>query len=154
MKSRITFTGMAIISMVYFSHATHPGQRPIQIKNESGQTTEIYWVDPSSGAMVLQAPNMANGQSLNLNSYVNHTFLVRELPDESGTCNAGTTYASPSLAPCKTALITVNDHDDQSKQVCIIIVLHNTCTEILFANILLILFPQSNSHLARDGGGS
>ena len=49
-----------------------------------------------------------------LDSYVNHTFLVRELPDEeSGTCNPGTAYAAPSLAPCKTVYVTVNDHDDQ-----------------------------------------
>ena len=48
-----------------------------------------------------------------IDSYVNHTFLVRELPDESGTCNPGTPYAAPSLSPCKSAWVTVNDHDDQ-----------------------------------------
>jgi len=46
---------------------------------------------------------------------VNHTFLVREIPDESGACNSGTSIAQPSLAPCKTVLLTVNEHDDQGK---------------------------------------
>ncbi|KAL7527718.1 hypothetical protein ACHAXR_002093, partial [Thalassiosira sp. AJA248-18] len=104
------FAGMAISSI---AHAiTHPSQRPIQISNESGKKTELFWVNPSSGEMVMHGA-MVNGQTLNLDSFVNHTFLVRELPDESGTCNAGKIYAAPSLAPCKTAFVTVNDHDDQ-----------------------------------------
>lgn len=91
---------VALLSMAYSCHGAyhHPSERPIEIKNESGKKTEVYWVNPSSDELVLQTPGgMVNGQSLNLNSYVNHTFLVRELPDESGTCNAGTNYASPSL---------------------------------------------------------
>eukprot|EP01083_Nonionella_stella_P143412 445761_1 len=114
MLSKIAFIGMVMIATAHSNHATqHPLERPIRIKNESGQTTEVYWVDPSGGEMLLQTRAMMNGQTLSLNSYINHTFLVRELPGDSGTCNAGTTYASPSLAPCKTAFITVNDHDDQ-----------------------------------------
>ena len=69
MKSKnVIFAGVAVASAMslstYAQH--HTSQRPIQIKNESGQKTEIYWVDPSSKRMVLQNPSMANGQTLAL----------------------------------------------------------------------------------------
>lgn len=64
--------------------------------------------------MFLTSKMYVDNMFQHLDSYVNHTFLVRELPDEeSGTCNPGTSYAAPSLAPCKTVYVTVNDHDDQ-----------------------------------------
>lgn len=64
MKSKnVIFAGVAVASVTY---AQHTSERPIQIKNESGSTAEIYWVDPSSKRMVLQNPSMANGQTLAL----------------------------------------------------------------------------------------
>ncbi|KAL7550514.1 hypothetical protein ACHAWF_013733 [Thalassiosira exigua] len=113
MRSKIAFAGIAAASAARSIHAVHPDERPIQIKNESGSKAAVYWVHPTSGEVVLQSGGMVDGQTLSLNSFVNHTFLVRELPDESGTCHAGTAYASPSLAPCKSTFVTVNDHDDQ-----------------------------------------
>lgn len=71
MKSNnVIFAGVAVAltamsSSAYAQHQ-HTSQRPIQIKNESGQKAEIYWVDPSSKRMVLQNPSMANGQTLAL----------------------------------------------------------------------------------------
>jgi hypothetical protein len=118
MKFRGAFTRIVMVSsMVDFSNATtHPLQRPIQIKNDSGRKTEVYWVGPG-GEMVLQSVGvMTSGNMLTLNSYVNHTFIIKEAPDESGTCNAGTKYSSPSLAPCKTTFFTVDDRDDLGKE--------------------------------------
>ena len=114
MKFSGAFIGIVVVSSVVdSSHATtHPLRRPIQIQNDSGLKTEVYWVGPS-GQMVLQSPGvMSSGNTLTLDLYVNHTFFIKEAPDESGTCNGGTTYSSPSLAPCKTAFFTVNDRDD------------------------------------------
>jgi hypothetical protein len=117
-------------------------QRSIEIKNESGARSELlmqsniptylrlfvssskshpsfylrlelYWVNDKE--MLMQTPNMVNGQSIALNSYVNHTFMVREIPDASGECKVGK-YTTPSISPvCRTAYVTVNDHDDQGK---------------------------------------
>jgi hypothetical protein len=119
MKFSVAFIGIVVVSsIVDSSHATtHPLRRPIQIKNDSGLKTEVYWVGPQ-GQMVLQSPPgaMSSGNTLTLDSYVNHTFVVKEAPDESGTCNGGTTYSSPSLAPCKTTFFTVNDRDDLGEQ--------------------------------------
>ena len=71
MKSKnVIFAGVAVasaMSLSTYAYAQHTSsERPIQIKNESGQKTEIYWVDPSSKRMVLQNPSMANGQTLAL----------------------------------------------------------------------------------------
>lgn len=69
MKSNnVIFAGVAVAltAMSSSAYAQHTSQRPIQIKNESGQKAEIYWVDPSSKRMVLQNPSMANGQTLAL----------------------------------------------------------------------------------------
>lgn len=112
------FSGIVMVSsMVDSSNATaHPLQRPIQIKNDSGLKTEVYWVGPGGEMVLLSAGAMSSGKTLTLNSFVNHTFIVKEAPDESGTCNAGTKYSSPSLAPCKTTFFTVNDRDDLGKE--------------------------------------
>ena len=63
--------------------------------------------------MFLQNPIMVNGQSVALNSFVNHTFMVREIPDSSGECKVGK-LTTPSISPvCRTAYLSVNDHEDQ-----------------------------------------
>ena len=68
MKSNnVIFAGMAVATAMSSStYAYDTSERPIQIKNESGQKAEIYWVDPRSKRMVLQNPSMANGQTLAL----------------------------------------------------------------------------------------
>jgi hypothetical protein len=108
------FIGIVVVSsMINNSYATSSHRPIIRFKNDSGRKTEIFWIDPSSGDLVLQTPGaMSSGETLILDSYVNHTFFIREVPDRTGTCNAGTSIAAPTLAPCKTAFIKVNDHDD------------------------------------------
>ncbi len=100
--------------------SAQPSSRPIQIKNESGKRAEVYWVDPTSGKMVKQTSSfLVNGQTLELNSFVNHTFLVKEFVKEQpeGCKVDPPNYKSPTNSPlCKPpseAYITVNDNDDQ-----------------------------------------
>lgn len=65
----------------------------------------------------MQNPSVVNGQSVGLNSYVNHTFMVNEIPDSTGVCKAGK-YTVPSASPvCRSAYVTVNDHDNQGKAI-------------------------------------
>jgi hypothetical protein len=99
--------------------------------------------------MVLQSPGaMASGKTLTLDSYVNHTFFIKEAPDESGTCNGGTAYSSPSLAPCMTASFTVNDRDDLGKQAVV------TFEYLLWNNTNSYVHLFSNSYLGGHEGGS
>ena len=115
-------------------------QRSIEIKNESGTRSvlfkqsilqsfllflivildfvhrlELYWINKEE--VLMQNPNVVNGQSVALNSYVNHTFMVKEIPDSSGLCKVGK-YTVPSASPvCRSAYVTVNDHHNQGKAV-------------------------------------
>eukprot|EP00584_Thalassiosira_punctigera_P011839 CAMPEP_0172548106 /NCGR_PEP_ID=MMETSP1067-20121228/17488_1 /TAXON_ID=265564 ORGANISM="Thalassiosira punctigera, Strain Tpunct2005C2" /NCGR_SAMPLE_ID=MMETSP1067 /ASSEMBLY_ACC=CAM_ASM_000444 /LENGTH=440 /DNA_ID=CAMNT_0013335293 /DNA_START=289 /DNA_END=1611 /DNA_ORIENTATION=+ len=82
--------------------------RSIQIMNESGRRVDIHWIHPDTGEMVLQSdPDVLNGASMDLNSYVGHTFQVRELPaKKTGVC-AGEDEI------CRIDHFTVNSNVDQ-----------------------------------------
>ena len=84
--------------------------RSITIMNESGRRVDIHWVHPDTGEMVLQSdPDVLNGASMDLNSYVSHTFQVRELPaKKTGVC-AGEDEV------CRVDHFTVNSNQDQSE---------------------------------------
>lgn len=85
-------------------------ERPIQFVNESGKRIEIHWIHPDTGQMVLQSsPFVFNGATFNLNSYVGHTFQLRELPGKkSGVCgDAGEEMT------CRTDMVTVSENDEQ-----------------------------------------
>jgi hypothetical protein len=84
--------------------------RTITIMNESGRRVEIYWISPDDGELVLQSdPEIPDGTSLELNSFVGHSFEVRELPGKkSGVCDGeGQT--------CRVDYFTVNPNNDQSE---------------------------------------
>lgn len=82
--------------------------RSITIMNESGRRVVIHWVHPDTGEMVLQSePDVLNGASMDLNSYVGHTFEVRELPaKKSGVCGG-------EGEVCRVDHFTVNTNSDQ-----------------------------------------
>ena len=84
--------------------------RSIQIMNESGRRVEVHWVHPDTGEMVLQStPDILHGASFALNSYVSHTFQVRELPaKKTGVC-AGEGQV------CRIDHFTVNSNQDQGE---------------------------------------
>lgn len=57
-----------------------PVERAIKIMNESGRRVEIHWIHPDTGELVLQStPDVLNGASFALNSFVGHSFEVNEL---------------------------------------------------------------------------
>ena len=84
--------------------------RSIIIMNESSRRIEIHWVDPVTGDMVLQSePDILDGASLELDSFVGHTFEVRELPaKKTGVC-AGDDQT------CRVNHFTVSSNNDQGK---------------------------------------
>lgn len=115
-----TLTAAALAATLLFSpKRAHPSSRLIQIKNESGKRAEIYWVDPSTGELVKQTSTfLVNGQTLELNSYVNHTFVVKEFLEEPHECKDDPpNYKSPTRSPLcrrpRAEAITINDHEDQ-----------------------------------------
>ena len=101
---------LALLLIAPFAHGGHPTERSITIMNESGRRVDIHWVHPDTGEMVLQSnPDILNGASMDLNSYVGHTFQVRELPaKKTGVC-AGEGEV------CRVDHFTVNTNADQGE---------------------------------------
>eukprot|EP00581_Thalassiosira_minuscula_P013298 CAMPEP_0183711822 /NCGR_PEP_ID=MMETSP0737-20130205/7199_1 /TAXON_ID=385413 /ORGANISM="Thalassiosira miniscula, Strain CCMP1093" /LENGTH=461 /DNA_ID=CAMNT_0025940389 /DNA_START=65 /DNA_END=1450 /DNA_ORIENTATION=+ len=82
--------------------------RSIQIMNESSRRVEVHWVHPDTGEMVLQStPDILHGANFALNSYIGHTFEVRELPaKKTGVCGG-------EEESCRVDYFTVNSNQDQ-----------------------------------------
>jgi hypothetical protein len=90
--------------------AAKPSPRSINIVNESGRRVEIHWINPDNGSFVLQStPDILNGASFSLNSFVGHRFQVRELPaKKTGVCGG-------EDKTCRIDHFTVNSNQDQSE---------------------------------------
>ena len=105
--------------------------RSISIVNESGHRVQVHWIDPDDGELVPQIePDLLNGASFNLNSYVGHNFEVRELPaKKTGVCagedqNCGVDY------------FTVNSNHDQGESRTSIICHQVVCRGVNFGVIM------------------
>jgi hypothetical protein len=87
-----------------------PDARSIQILNESGRRVDIHWIHPQTQEMVLQStPDIMAGASFALNSFVTHSFQVRELPGKkSGVCEG-------TEGECRIDYFTVNENTDQGE---------------------------------------
>lgn len=106
MKGYLFFIA-ALWTAVTFIHANQI-PRGINIVNDSGARVEVHWVHPGTGERVLQSsPFIHNGASLHLNSFVGHSFEVREMPGKGGECLG-------EDMTCRLGFFTVNDNDDQS----------------------------------------
>lgn len=114
MKSMILVGVLALLAVnVVLAGApptTKATSRYIKILNESGSKVEIYWIHPQTREVTLMsAPNVMNGASFPLNSYIGHEFEVRELPSAStGVCLS-------EDQTCKSTTFAVSENDDQSK---------------------------------------
>lgn len=122
MRDRPTMTGFhfpilafAILTVLYLtgnvSYCHASSARAINILNQSGKRIEIYWIHIETGEMVLQTtPFVYNGATFNLNSFVGHSFQVRELASSStGQCGD-----DDEIGSCRTDVFTVNENDSQT----------------------------------------
>jgi hypothetical protein len=109
MMQRI-LVGCLLTSGVFAAPATSKATtRGIKILNESGSKVELFWVHPDTGETALMStPNVMNGASFPLSSFVGHEFMVRELPSITGVCRS-------KNKSCGTANFTVSENDDQSE---------------------------------------
>ena len=101
---------LPLLLLSLLPHITHANDlaRSIQIMNEGGRRVDVHWVHPDTGEMVLQTtPDILHGASFALNSFIGHTFGVRELPaKKTGVC-AGEDQT------CRVDHFTVNSNQDQ-----------------------------------------
>ncbi len=64
--------------------------RKIKIINESSSTVDIFWIGVSDGEAHAMAEGVTHGTTQPFNSFIGHTFEVRESPDPTtGLCSAG-----------------------------------------------------------------
>ena len=97
----LTLLGVFLSSLVSSSDLS----RAVDIQNQSGNTLEVYWVNPRNGKAIRYS-DLRSGAKLAINSYVNHTFMVRD--GEGETCNS-------EDEDCHVNYITVTESDHQSK---------------------------------------
>lgn len=116
--SKMNLLTAALSALAYVSFITIlgveavPAQRNIQILNQSGKRVEIYWIHADTGELVKQTdPFVMNGATFPLNSFVGHSFEVRELPNsKSGECG----YPGDLEKVCRSTHFTVNENDSQN----------------------------------------
>jgi len=79
-------------------------QHHIEILNRSGGKIEVSWINPNNGQQVPYS-DLENGSQFALDSYINHTFVVTEVGDD--TCS--------SQKDCRVGYLTVSEEVDQGK---------------------------------------
>jgi len=64
--------------------------RKIKIVNDSSSTVDIFWIGVADGEAHTMAEGVKHGTTQPFNSFIGHTFEVRESPDPTtGLCSAG-----------------------------------------------------------------
>jgi hypothetical protein len=100
----LAFLFLALLSPT----ASASPERSFNIINESGRRIEVHWIHPETSEMVLQStPDILAGATFALNSYVGHSFQIRELPGKkTGVCEG-------EGQVCRIGMFTVNKNHDQ-----------------------------------------
>ena len=102
-----TLLRLFLLVSLLFEASADPG-RSFSIINESGRRIEVHWIHPETNEMVLQStPDILAGASFALNSFVGHSFQIRELPGKkTGVCEG-------EGQVCRIGTFTVNENRDQ-----------------------------------------
>eukprot|EP00562_Extubocellulus_spinifer_P014927 CAMPEP_0178574358 /NCGR_PEP_ID=MMETSP0697-20121206/19308_1 /TAXON_ID=265572 /ORGANISM="Extubocellulus spinifer, Strain CCMP396" /LENGTH=508 /DNA_ID=CAMNT_0020209337 /DNA_START=86 /DNA_END=1612 /DNA_ORIENTATION=+ len=97
------------------SHSnSHPLARRVEIINESGSKMGVYWQNPNSHELVPIGDAVGDGSSFGLNSFVNHTLVLRETDDRDGgasSCNDDGNNGSAGR--CRATSFIVGDNQEQ-----------------------------------------
>jgi hypothetical protein len=94
------------------SVACTPSSHPLPLPKtlNRSRNVSILTTAPYEGELVLQSePDLLSGASLTLNSFVSHTFQVRELP------NRATSVCTGEENQCHVGSFTVNSHENQGE---------------------------------------
>ena len=84
--------------------------RIIKIFNQSGSRVEVYWVHPTTLERTLTSfPDVLNGATFSVNTYVGHQFEIREVPSKT------TLSCQSEDQRCRSGYFTVSENDEQRK---------------------------------------
>jgi hypothetical protein len=95
----------------------NPLSRHLTIINDSGDTLEVDWVHPITGKMHPYWTGDA-GQNFVVDSFVNHTFLIRPISSKNDTTSSSSQCSSADSQECK-SFQTFTVSEDQSDQIII-----------------------------------
>lgn len=98
---------LTLLGVYFLRSAAIDLSRAVDIQNESGEGLEVYWLQPGSGEAV-RYTDLENGAKIHFNSFINHTFMLRERGPTSDACNSDN-------EDCHVNYITVTEDRHQSK---------------------------------------
>jgi hypothetical protein len=119
--------------------------RQINVVNESGGNIDIFWINSKTSEAHAMATSVKHGMDQPLNSFVGHTFEIRESPDlETGLCGAG-----HGDQFCRGGMFSVSedDVDQQSKWNMTNLIQFCLCHKQTRWHVLLILSSWSFTYL-------
>jgi hypothetical protein len=97
---------LTLLGVYFLRSAAVDLSRAVDILNESGEKLEVYWLRPGSGEAV-RYTDLENGAKIEINSFINHTFMLREGPTSDACDSKG--------EDCHVNYITVTEDRQQSK---------------------------------------
>jgi hypothetical protein len=83
-------------------------RRHLELVNQSNERVAVDWINPDTGESVPFYTGVNPGQRLALDSFVNHTFLIRYPTNATASCSAVGIY--PELSP---TYVTVTEEREQ-----------------------------------------
>lgn len=87
--------GVPFVSAVVSRHA-------VEFTNDSGQQVALDWYDPNTGEL-FEFHHLAEGETISVNSFTNHTFLLRF--DNETVC----------AEECRSTTVTITEHGHQGE---------------------------------------
>merc|ERR1719410_1780900 len=108
-KMLIRFTLMLSLLAVVLNEGIDDYRRSIHFINDSGRRFEVFWVSVNTGELVPQLSDpVSPGATASLNSFITHTFELREVPSsKTGGCSGDDNT-------CHSVRFTMNENHDQA----------------------------------------
>lgn len=83
--------------------------RKVQIINGAKQKVDVFWVDEAGKLHLIK--EKLDEETLELNTFVNHTFVLQEVPTNGGrVCERST--GDEEVGTCKSTHVTVGEEED------------------------------------------
>lgn len=100
--------GVAVLCLLVGANGSV--DRSVRIRNDSGVRVEVHWVHPiTQQTSLMSAPHVSDGATFPLDTYVGHSFQLREVPHEV------TGESESNDQTCRVATFNVTEDEDQGR---------------------------------------
>jgi len=95
--------------------ASSDHSRKVHIVNGGGAKVDVFWLDESGRIHLIKEKLSEDDGVLDLNSFVNHTFMLQEVPTNGArTCEEAAEVDEDGT--CRSTHVTVGEEDDQGEE--------------------------------------